>query len=159
LVVRVHPEFLASQKIPEKCITKHIWKHRFRDIRAFERYLHDNGTVIRKFFLHVSREEQQKRFLGRLEDPAKNWKFSASHAKEGGFWDDYSAVSEHTIRETSTKHSPWYVVPADNKWYTRVVVAAAVIDALADLKLHYPKVSSAKRKDLRAAREALLSSK
>ena len=159
LVVRVHPEFLASQRIPDKCITKRIWKHRFRDIRAFERYLHNNGTVIRKFFLHVSRDEQKKRFLGRLEEPDKNWKFSANDAKERAFWNDYMGAYEDTIRETSTKDSPWYVVPADNKWYTRVVVAAAVIDALADMKLHYPRVSSAKRKDLQAAREALLASK
>jgi PPK2 family polyphosphate:nucleotide phosphotransferase len=159
LVVRVHPEFLASQRIPDKCITKRIWKHRFRDIRAFERYLHNNGTVIRKFFLHVSRDEQKKRFLGRLEEPDKNWKFSANDAKERAFWNDYMGAYEDTIRETSTKDSPWYVVPADNKWYTRVVVAAAVIDALADMKLHYPRVSSAKRKDLQTAREALLASK
>jgi PPK2 family polyphosphate:nucleotide phosphotransferase len=158
LVVRVHPEYLAGQKLPKRCVNKRIWKHRFRDIRNFEQYLSCNGTVILKFFLNVSRDEQRKRFLRRLEEPDRNWKFSANDAKERGFWNDYMAAYEDTIRETATDHSPWYVVPADNKWYTRVIVAAAVIDALASMKLRYPKVTEAKRKDLEVARQALLAS-
>lgn len=156
LVVRVHPEFLAAQKLPPECITKSIWEDRFQDICSFERYMHRNGTIIRKFFLHVSREEQKKRFLERLDNPDKNWKFSVNDAKERGFWKDYMHAYEETIRATASKHSPWYVVPADNKWYTRVVVAAAIIEALSTLNLHYPKVSAAKRKELAAAREHLL---
>jgi PPK2 family polyphosphate:nucleotide phosphotransferase len=156
LVVRVHPEFLAGQKLPKECVTKDIWDERFQDIRGFERYLTRNGTVIRKFFLHVSKEEQQKRFLERLDNPDKNWKFSANDAKERGFWDKYMEAYEETIRETATEDSPWYVVPADNKWFTRVVVAAAVIDDLASLDLQYPKVSAAKQEELAAAKEALL---
>ena len=159
LVVRVHPEFLAGQKLPPELVTKKIWDERFQDIRAFERYLHRNGTIVRKFFLHVSKKEQQKRFLERLDNPEKNWKFSANDAKERGFWDDYMEAYEDTIRETATEDSPWYVVPADNKWFTRTVVAAAVIDALASLNLHYPKVNAAKRQELAAAKTALLGSK
>jgi len=159
LVVRVHPEFLAGQKLPEHCVTKDIWEERFQDIRGFERYLTRNGTIVRKFFLHVSKEEQQKRFLERLDDPEKNWKFSANDAKERGFWDDYMKAYEETIRETATDWSPWYVVPADNKWFTRVIVASAVIDALASLKLAYPKVNPAQAKQLAVARKALLASK
>lgn len=159
LVVRVHPQLLEGQKLAPELVTKKIWKERFQDMRSFERYLHRNGTVVRKFFLHVSKEEQQKRFLERLDNPDKNWKFSESDAKERGFWDDYTKAYEETIQETATEESPWYVVPADNKWFTRVVVAGAVIDALASLNLHYPKVSEAKRKELAAARKALLASK
>lgn len=159
LVVRVHPEFLAGQKLPRECAGKSIWKDRFQDIRGFERYLHRNGTIVRKFFLHVSKDEQQKRFLERLDNPDKNWKFSANDAKERGFWKDYMEAYEDTIRETATEDSPWYVVPADNKWFTRVIVAAAVIDALSSLDLHYPKVDEAKKKELAAAKKALLSSK
>lgn len=159
LVVRVHPEFLAGQKLPAECVTKHIWDERFQDIRNFERYLHRNGTIVLKFFLHVSKKEQQKRFLERLENPDKNWKFSANDAKERGFWDEYMHAYEETIRATATNDAPWYVVPADNKWFTRVVVAAAVIDALAKLDLHYPKVNAAKKKELAAAKAALLNSK
>ena len=159
LVVRVHPEFLAGQKLPQQCVTKDIWDQRFQDIRGFERYLTRNGTIVRKFFLHVSKKEQQKRFLERIDLPEKNWKFSANDAKERGFWDDYMKAYEETIRETATEDSPWYVVPADNKWFTRVVVAAAVIDALASLDLCYPKVSAAKAKELAEARKALLASK
>lgn len=158
LVVRVHPEFLAAQKLPPELMTKDIWDERFQDIRCFERYLHRNGTIVRKFFLHVSKDEQQKRFLERLDNPDKNWKFSANDAKEREFWKDYAKAYEETIRETATGDSPWYVVPADNKWFTRVVVAAAVIDALASLDLQYPKVSAAKREELAAAKEALLAS-
>jgi PPK2 family polyphosphate:nucleotide phosphotransferase len=159
LVVRVHPEFLAGQKLPPELVTKNIWDERFQDIRAFERYLTRNGTIVRKFFLHVSKKEQQSRFLERLDDPEKNWKFSANDAKERGFWDDYMEAYEETIRHTATEDSPWYVVPADNKWFTRVVVAAAVIDALASLNLHYPKVSAAKKAELAEARKLLLASK
>ena len=156
LVVRVHPEFLAGQKIPKACVTKNIWDNRFQDIRSFERYLHRNGTVVLKFFLHVSKKEQQKRFLERLDNPDKNWKFSINDAKERGFWDDYMEAYEETIRETTTENSPWYVVPANNKWFTRVVVAAAIIDTLDSLKLNYPKVSDTKRKELAEAKRALL---
>jgi PPK2 family polyphosphate:nucleotide phosphotransferase len=159
LAVRVHPEFLAGQKLPEECVTKNIWDERFQDIRAFERYLHRNGTIVLKFFLHVSKDEQKRRFLERLELPEKNWKFSASDAKSRGFWDDYMKVYEETIRNTATENSPWYVVPADNKWFTRVIVAAAVINALAALNLQYPKVSKAKKKELAIAREILLAGK
>jgi PPK2 family polyphosphate:nucleotide phosphotransferase len=156
LVVRVHPEFLAGQKLPAELVTKNIWDERFQDIRAFERYLHRNGTVVRKFFLHVSKKEQQRRFLERLDNPDKNWKFSANDAKERAYWDDYMAAYEETIRATATEDSPWYVVPADNKWFTRVIVAAAVIDTLASLDLHYPKVTAAKKKELATVRTALL---
>jgi PPK2 family polyphosphate:nucleotide phosphotransferase len=159
LVVRVHPEFLAAQKLPKECVTKNIWEERFQDIRAFERYLNRNGTVVVKFFLHVCKREQQKRFLERLDNPDKNWKFSLNDAKERGFWDDYMDAYEQTIRETATENSPWYVVPADNKWFTRVIVAAGVIDTLASLKLQYPKVSAAKRRELGAVRKALLTTK
>jgi PPK2 family polyphosphate:nucleotide phosphotransferase len=156
IAVRVHPEFLAAQKIPKECVTKNIWDNRFQDIRAFERYLYRNGTVVLKFFLHVSKKEQQKRFLERLDNPDKNWKFSINDAKGRSFWDDYMDAFEETIRETATENSPWYVVPADNKWFTRVIVAAAIIDTLDSLKLEYPKVSSAKRKELAEAKRALL---
>ncbi len=159
LVVRVHPEFLAGQKLPKQCVTKEIWKERFEDIGSFERYLTRNGTIVRKFFLHVSKEEQKKRFLERLDNPDKNWKFSANDATERGFWDKYMEAYEDTIRETATSEAPWYVVPADHKWFTRVIVASAVIDALASLDLHYPDVSPAKKQELFAAREALLSEK
>jgi PPK2 family polyphosphate:nucleotide phosphotransferase len=156
LVVRVHRDFLEKQKLPPELITKDIWKERFQDIRNFERYLTRNGVVIRKFFLHVSNKEQKKRFLERIQEPEKNWKFSANDAKERGYWDDYMEAYEDMIQNTATKEAPWYVVPADNKWFTRVVVAAAVIDALADLDLHYPKVSDAKLKELAVAKKALL---
>jgi PPK2 family polyphosphate:nucleotide phosphotransferase len=159
LAVRVHPEFLAGQKLPERCVTKHIWEERFQDIRAFERYLHRNGTIVLKFFLHVSKDEQKKRFLERLDLAEKNWKFSATDAKSRAFWDDYMEAYEETIRETATQDSPWYVVPADNKWFTRVVVAAAVIDALSSLDLSYPIVSPAKKKELAEARKLLIANK
>jgi len=158
LIVRVHPHFLAGQKLPERCVTKHIWDERFQDIRSFERYLTRNGTIVRKFFLHVSKEEQQKRFLERIDLPEKNWKFSANDVKERGYWDKYMEAYEQTIRETATEESPWYVVPADNKWFTRVVVAAAVIEAMASLDLHYPKVGAEQRKELAEAKKALLES-
>ncbi|MDD5139486.1 MAG: polyphosphate kinase 2 family protein [Verrucomicrobiales bacterium] len=156
LVVRVHPEFLDKQKIPPQLITKDIWKQRFEDIRNFERYLANNGIAVCKFFLHVSKKEQKRRFLERLETPDKNWKFSAADMAERGFWDDYQDAYEDMIRNTAAKHAPWYVVPADNKWFTRVVVAAAVIDTLAALDLEYPKVGDDKLKEIAAAKKALL---
>jgi PPK2 family polyphosphate:nucleotide phosphotransferase len=159
LVVRVHPEYLERQKIPPELVTKDIWKERFKDIRGFERYLTRNGVVIRKFFLHVSKKEQKKRFLARLDNPEKNWKFSASDLKERAFWDDYQDAYEDMIRHTATEDAPWYVVPADNKWFTRVVVAAAVVSTLGSLDLAYPKVSPEKLKELAAARRALLAGK
>jgi PPK2 family polyphosphate:nucleotide phosphotransferase len=159
LVVRVHPEFLAGQKLPASCVTKHVWEERFQDIRAFERYLTRNGTIVRKFFLHVSKAEQKRRFLARLDEPEKNWKFSANDVKERAHWEKYMAAYEETIRETATKDAPWYVVPADNKWFTRAVVAAAIIDAVASLDLHFPKVTPAMRKELGEARRLLLAEK
>lgn len=156
LVVRVHPEFLTGQKLPPECVTKHIWDERFQDIRAFERYLTRNGTIVRKFFLHVSKAEQKKRFLERLDQPEKNWKFSAGDVQERAHWDDYMHAYEETIRATATEDAPWYVVPADNKWFTRAVVAAAVIDALGSRALHYPKVTAAQRQELAAVRATLL---
>jgi len=159
LVVRVHPEYLERQKIPPELVTKDIWNERFKDIRGFERYLTRNGVVIRKFFLHVSKKEQKKRFLARLDNPEKNWKFSASDLKERAFWDDYQEAYEDMIRHTATEDAPWYVVPADNKWFTRVVVAAAVVSTLGSLDLAYPKVGPEKLKELAAARRALLAGK
>ena len=159
LVVRVHPEFLAKQKIPPKLITKHIWEERFQDIRAFERYLHRNGIVVVKFFLHLSKQEQKRRFLERADTPEKNWKFSSSDMAERKFWDEYQDAYEDMICNTATKHSPWYVVPADNKWFTRVVVSAAVIETLASLDLTYPKVDKAKLDEIAEARKTLLKSK
>jgi PPK2 family polyphosphate:nucleotide phosphotransferase len=156
LVVRVHPEFLEKQKLPPDLVTKDIWQERFQDIRSFERYLARNGVAIRKFFLHVSKPEQKRRFLERLDSPEKNWKFSASDTQERGHWDAYMAAYEDLIRNTATKDAPWYVVPADNKWFTRVVVAAAVIDALASLDVKYPVVGPEKLKELAAAKRALL---
>jgi PPK2 family polyphosphate:nucleotide phosphotransferase len=156
LVVKVHPELLEGAKIPPQLVTKKIWEERYEDIRNHERYLARNGTAFCKFFLHVSKKEQKKRFLARLDDPAKNWKFSAADARERGFWNDYMDAYEEMIRETATEWAPWYVVPADNKWYTRVVVAAALIDTMMRLDLHYPKVSDEQRAELAKAREALL---
>ena len=156
MVVRVHREFLEKQKLPPDLVTKNIWEERFQDIRSFERYLTRNGVAIRKIFLHVSRKEQKKRFLERIEEPEKNWKFSANDAKEREYWDDYMEAYEDMIRNTATKEAPWYVIPADNKWFTRVVVAAAAIEALSSLDLHYPAVSKEKLKGLGAAKKALL---
>jgi PPK2 family polyphosphate:nucleotide phosphotransferase len=156
LVVRVHPELLASQKIPSSLVTKKIWKDRFEDIRHFERYLGRNGVAICKFFLHVSKKEQKRRFLERLEDRDKNWKFSASDAKERGHWNDYMAAYEDMVCHTATEEAPWYVVPADNKWFTRVVVCSAVIETLARLDLEYPRVGKAKRAELAQARRILV---
>jgi PPK2 family polyphosphate:nucleotide phosphotransferase len=156
LVVRVHPEFLTKQRLPEKLVTKRIWEERFQDIRAFERYLGRNGVVVRKFFLHVSKREQKKRFLSRLMEPAKNWKFSAADVAERAHWDDYMAAYQDMIRHTATDEAPWFVVPADNKWFTRLVVAAAIIDALEDLDLHFPKVTPEQKRQLDAAKKTLL---
>jgi len=159
LVVRVHPEFLEKQKLPKQLVTKGMWNDRFEDIRSIERYLTRNGIAIRKFFLHVSKKEQKRRFLERLENPEKNWKFSANDAKEREFWNDYMNAYEDMIRQTAAKDAPWYVVPADNKWFTRVVVAAAIIDALASLDLSYPKVGKEKLQELAEAKRVLLGNK
>ena len=156
LVVRAHPEILARQKLPPSLVTRRIWKERFEDIRAYERYLSRNGILIRKFFLHVSRREQKKRFLERIDMPQKNWKFSAADVREREYWKQYMAAYEDAIRATATPEAPWYVVPADNKWFTRIVVAAAVVDALASLGLAYPTVGTAQQKELATARRALL---
>jgi hypothetical protein len=156
LVVRVHPEFLDQQKLPPELVTKKIWKQRFKDIRNFEEYLANNGIAVVKFFLNVSKKEQKRRFLERLEEPQKNWKFSAADLHERAYWDEYQQAYEDMIRNTATKSAPWYVVPADNKWFTRCVVAAAVIETLDRLDLDYPKVAPAKQKELLAAKAALL---
>ena len=158
LVVRVHPKILEQQRLPSALVTDRIWKDRCEDISAFERYLSRNGTLILKFFLHVSKDEQKKRFLERLDRPEKNWKFSANDAREREFWKDYMRAYEDAIRETSAPCAPWYVVPADNKWFTRVVVASAIIDTLAGLDLKYPTVSKTQRKELAEVRRTLLRS-
>ncbi len=156
LAVRVHPEFLNKQKLPPKLVGKDIWEERFEDIRNFEKYLTRNGVMIRKFFLHVSKKEQKRRFLERIENPLKNWKFSGNDAAERDYWDDYMECYEDLIRGTATKDAPWYVVPADNKWFTRVVVAAAVIESLAEMKLAYPEVDEKKLKELASAKQKLI---
>jgi polyphosphate kinase 2 (PPK2 family) len=156
LVVRVHREFLEKQTLPPELVTKNIWKERFQDIRNFERYLTRNGVIIRKFFLNVSRGEQKGRFLERLNNPEKNWKFSANDIKERAFWDNYMTAYEDMIRHTASSEAPWYVVPADNKWFTRIVVAAAIIETLEALDLRYPKLSEEKLKDLAAAKQMLM---
>jgi PPK2 family polyphosphate:nucleotide phosphotransferase len=156
LVVRVHPEILARQQLPKELVTDEIWSERFQDIRKWERYMARNGTIVRKFFLNVSKEEQKRRFLERIDDPAKNWKFSAGDVTERARWDEYMDAYEETIRETAREEAPWYVVPADNKWYTRLVVAAAIIDALASVDLHYPELDDAGKSRLAEAREKLV---
>jgi len=158
LVVRVHPEFLARQKLPDELVTKKIWKHRFEDICCMERYLSRNGVVIRKFFLNVSRAEQKKRFLARLDDGNKNWKFSLADMQERQHWDDYMAAYEDTIAHTATEQAPWFIVPADHKWMTRLIVAQAVVDTLESLDLKYPKLSTDSGKELQLARRQLLKS-
>jgi PPK2 family polyphosphate:nucleotide phosphotransferase len=155
LVVRVHENILRSQKLPEKLITKNIWDDRFQDIRNIEKYLTNNGVIIRKFFLHVSKDEQRKRFLERIDNPEKNWKYSSADAKERGHWNEYMKAYEDMIRNTATKDSPWYVIPADNKWFTRLAVAAAVIDSLASLDLKYPVVGVEQLKQLAEAKSLL----
>ncbi len=159
LVVRVHEAILARQKLPRRLVTKRIWDERLEDIAAFERYLARNGTVILKFFLHVSRKEQKKRFMERLDQPEKHWKFAAGDVHERQYWDDYMAAYEDAIRATAAKHAPWFVVPADNKWFTRLVVAAAIVEALEKLDLAYPKIDAATKSELTAARAALLKEK
>jgi len=155
LVVRVHPELLAAEKLPVKCVTKHIWDERFEDIRSFERHLWRNGTIIRKFFLNVSRDEQRRRFLKRLDDPAKNWKFSPGDLVEREKWKDYQAAYAGALAETSRHHAPWYVVPADHKWFAATLVADVVIDALEHLDLSTPKLDTRQRRGLAAARRSL----
>lgn len=158
IVVRVHPELLERQKLPDGLVGKGIWKQRAADISSVEQYLANNGIAICKFFLHVSKKEQKKRFLERLEHPEKHWKFSAADMRERAHWKAYQAAYEDAIRRTATDHAPWYVVPADRKWFTRIVVAAAVIDALASLKLRYPVVTPAMKRELAQARRELLRS-
>ena len=155
LVVRAHPEILARQKIPPQLVTKDIWKQRYEDIRALEKYQARNGMLIMKFFLHVSRDEQAKRFLERIDDPAKNWKFNLGDVAERKLWDDYMRYYEETIRETSRPHAPWFVVPADKKWFTRLVVASALVEGLESLNLHYPRVDDATRDELQKSRVLL----
>ncbi len=159
LIVRVHPTLLRAEKLPDEMITKHIWGQRYEDINAFEQYLTRNGVVIRKFFLHISKEEQKRRFLERLEDPKKNWKFSMADVNERGFWKDYQEAYEEMIQNTATKHAPWFVVPADNKWFTRLIVASAIIEALDELQLLFPDVDKAKKKELEAVRKSLIAQK
>jgi PPK2 family polyphosphate:nucleotide phosphotransferase len=156
VVVRVHKELLAKQKIPKPLVTKNIWRERFQDITAIERYLERNGTVILKFFLNVSRKEQRERFLERLEEPAKNWKFSLADIAERALWPRYMAAYQDLIRHTSTRHAPWIVVPADHKWFARVVIGSAIVAALDKLDLHFPKVDKADRSEFAKVREALL---
>ena len=155
LVVRVHPQVLEGQKVPPSLVGKDIWKERFEDISCFERHMARNGTVIRKFFLHLSKKEQKRRFLARLDEPEKNWKFSEADIHERDYWDDYQKAYEEMIRHTTSKHAPWYVVPADNKWFTHLVVAAAIVETLEELNVCYPAVDAKKRKEIQAARKLL----
>jgi PPK2 family polyphosphate:nucleotide phosphotransferase len=155
LIVKVHPELLTGQKLPPALVTKNIWDERYQDIVNFEQYLTRNGVRILKFFLHVSKGEQKRRFMSRLDEPEKNWKFSAGDVAERQHWSEYQDAYEEAIRNTASKAAPWYVVPADNKWFTRLVVAAAVVDAIAGLDLHYPVVGPDKQKELAAARVRL----
>lgn len=159
LVVRVHKELLERQKLPESLVTHDIWKERLEDIAAFERYLSRQGTILLKFFLHVSREEQKRRFLERLDNPEKNWKFSSADVRERAYWKEYMAAYEDAIRRTASREAPWYVVPADNKWFTRLVVAAAIVEAFWKLRLAYPRVDDAAKVELASAREALMGRK
>ncbi len=155
LVVRVHPEILENQKLPKRLVTKHIWQERFEDINSFEQYATRNGIPILKFFLHLSKAEQKRRFMERLDTPDKNWKFSAADVKERQCWGAYQEAYQEMIRHTATPYAPWYVVPADNKWFTRLVVAQAVVHALKEMNLKYPKVSGAEKAALAQAREQL----
>ena len=155
LVVRVHEAFLMKQKLPRKLIGKKVWEQRYQDIRAIERYLSRNGYLILKFFLHVSKKEQKKRFLERLDRPEKNWKFSATDARERQHWGAYMDSYEQMIRNTATEYAPWYVIPADNKWFTRLAVSDAIIDAMEELDLKFPKIDDAKKKELAVARKVL----
>ena len=159
LVVRVHPELLENEKLPPELITKDIWDERFEDILQFEKHMTRSGTVIRKFFLHLSKEEQKQRFLARLEEPEKNWKFSATDIRERKYWNDYQDAYEDMIRKTATEDAPWYVVPADHKWFTHLVISAVIVDTLEELNPSYPKMDPAKRKELEAAKRELLRKK
>ena len=159
LVVRVHKEFLEKQKLPAKLVTKNIWQERFEDISAFEKYLDHNGIVVRKFFLNVSKKEQKERFLKRLDEPKKNWKFSSADIRERQCWPQYMEAYEDTIRHTATEHAPWYIVPADHKWFTRLVVASVIVETLESLKLKFPDVAPEVRKEFAAARAALKNEK
>ncbi len=159
LIVRVHPDVLKAQRTPPSLVTKHIWDERFEDIRHLEQHMARNGTVIRKFFLHLSKKEQKQRFLARLDHPEKNWKFSAADVHERECWDDYQKAYEEMIQNTATKHAPWYVVPADNKWFTRLVISAAVVEALEEMDISYPTVDAEKRKQLDAAKKELMKNK
>jgi polyphosphate kinase 2 (PPK2 family) len=154
--VRVHPEILARQKLPPKLVTKDIWRERFEDISAFERHLARNGTVILKFFLNVSKQEQRERFLDRLEQPSKNWKFNMGDIAERKLWAKYQAACQDMIRHTSTSHAPWHVVPADHKWFARVVIGSTIVSALEKLDLQFPKVDKAERSEFKQVRQALL---
>ncbi len=155
LVTRVHPELLVKEKIPPKLITKNIWRERFEDISAFERYLSRNGTVILKFFLNISKEEQRERFLDRLEQPSKNWKFSMDDITERARWPRYMAVYQDIVRHTSTSVAPWFVVPADHKWFARVVIGSAIVSTLEALNLHFPRVDKESKREFEAVRKAL----
>ena len=155
LVVRVHPEVLAQEKLPPRLVTRNIWRERFEDISAFERYLARNGTVILKFFLNVSKEEQRERFLDRLDEPGKNWKFSMADISERGHWGKYQAAYQEVIRHTASRAAPWFVVPADHKWFARVVIGSAIVSALDGLDLKFPKVDTAMLEEFRVVRKAL----
>jgi PPK2 family polyphosphate:nucleotide phosphotransferase len=155
LVVRVHPETLAKEKIPKRLVTKNIWRERFEDISGFERYLARNGTVILKFFLNVSKQEQRKRFLDRLDEPAKNWKFSMADISERAMWNKYQAAYQEIIRHTSSAGAPWHVVPADHKWFARVVIGSAIVSALDKLDLHFPSADKASLAEFKQVRKAL----
>jgi polyphosphate kinase 2 (PPK2 family) len=154
-VTRVHPEILAKEKLPQKLVTKNIWKERFEDISAFERYLSRNGTVVLKFFLNLSKDEQRQRFLDRLEDPAKQWKFSMDDIKERALWPRYQAVYQDIVRHTATSHAPWYVVPADHKWFARVVIGSVINAALEKLDLRFPRADKASLEEFKEVRKAL----
>jgi PPK2 family polyphosphate:nucleotide phosphotransferase len=159
LAVRVHPDLLEAQSLPAPLVSAKVWEQRYQAIRGFERHLARSGTVVRKFFLHVSKKEQKKRLLERLDDPDKHWKFSENDVRQRASWSEYMRAYEDMVRETSTEHAPWYVVPADNKWYTRLVVAATIVDALEELELEYPKIPSGRKKALQRARHELMSEK
>ena len=158
IVVRVHPEFLERQKLPAELVSENIWNERFQDIRNFESYLSRNGVAMRKFFLHVSKAEQKNRFLKRIDDPGKNWKFSIRDVREREHWDEYMSAYEETVRHTASNEAPWYVIPADHKWFTRLVVCSAVVECLASLNLAYPKLTGEEQTELTDAKELLLSS-
>ena len=155
LVVRVHPEILAKQRIPPQLVTRNIWRERFEDVSAFEKYLARNGTIVLKFFLNVSKDEQRKRFLDRLDEPSKNWKFSLADVSERALWDKYQAAYQDVLRHTSAKHAPWHVVPADHKWFARVVVSSAIVSAMEKLDLSFPEAEKGKNDDLKKARDTL----